>query len=130
MESLARPYYIEYRVTDYEQLEAGAEFGSLTVNQHINVRVLRVVVRIGDYKQDSYFGQMGQGVSESAPVENNVFALRHALWLATDAAYKNAGEALAAKQAMLKEVTPDTSVDDFAHAQPMVALDSRGQTGI
>jgi TldD protein len=123
MESLARPYYIEYRVTDYEQVEAAAEFGSLTVDQHIKVRVLRVVVRIGDYKQDSYFGQMGQGVSESAPVENDVFALRHALWLATDSAYKNAGEALAAKQAMLKGMTPDTSVDDFAHAQPMAALD-------
>jgi hypothetical protein len=123
MENVARPYYIEYRVTDYEQLDAAAEFGSLSVNQHIKLRVLRAVVRLGDYKQDSYFGQMGQGVSESAPIENDIYALRHSLWLATDSAYKNAGEALAAKQAMLKEVTPDLTIDDFAHAQPLVALD-------
>jgi TldD protein len=124
MENVARPYYIEYRVTDYEQLDDAAEFGALTLDEHLFVRVLRVVVRVGDYKQDSYFGQMGQGVSDSAPLENDAFALRHALWLATDNAYKSAGEALAAKQAMLKEVTPDQTVDDFAHAQPLVALDA------
>lgn len=122
MESLARPYYVEYRVDDIDQYVAEAAFGALSANQRVHERVLRVVVRVGDYKQDSYFGQ-GQGVAQLAPVENDVLALRHALWLATDSAYKDAGEALAAKQAMMKEITPDQSVDDFAHAQPLVALD-------
>ncbi len=122
MESVAPPYYVEYRVTDIEEFDASAEFGSLTIHQKAKVRVLRAVVRIGDYKQDSYFGQ-GQGVAQTAPVENDILALRHALWLATDSAYKAAGEALAAKQAMMKEITPDQSVDDFARAQPVVAVE-------
>jgi predicted Zn-dependent protease len=122
MESVAQPYYVEYRVTDIEEFDADAEFGSLRTNQRVKVRVLRAVVRIGDYKQDSYFGQ-GQGVAETAPIENDVLALRHALWLATDNAYKAAGEALAAKQAMMKEITPDLSVNDFAQAQPLVAIE-------
>jgi hypothetical protein len=87
MESVARPYYVEYRVTDIEQYEGDAEFGSLEISQRWHQRALRAVVRIGDYKQDSYFGQ-GQGETELAPVENDVYALRHALWLATDSAYK------------------------------------------
>jgi TldD protein len=121
MESVARPYYVEYRITDVEQFEGDAEFGSLVINQRWHQRALRTVVRIGDYKQDSYFGQ-GQGETELAPVENDVYALRHALWLATDTAYKAAGEALAAKQAMMKTLTLNESVDDFAHAEPLVAV--------
>jgi TldD protein len=122
MESVARPYYIEYRVTDVEQFDGEAEFGSLVIGQRWHARALRAVVRIGDYKQDSYFGQ-GQGETDSAPVENDVYALRHALWLATDTAYKSAGEALAAKQAMMKSLTLNDSVDDFAHSEPLVAVD-------
>lgn len=121
MESVARPYYVEYRITDIEQYEGDAEFGSLEISQRWHQRALRAVVRIGDYKQDSYFGQ-GQGETELAPVENDVYALRHALWLATDSAYKEAGEALAAKQAMMKTLTLNESVDDFAHAEPLVAV--------
>jgi predicted Zn-dependent protease len=121
MESVARPYYVEYRITDIEQYEGDAEFGSLEISQRWHQRALRAVVRIGDYKQDSYFGQ-GQGETELAPVENDVYALRHALWLTTDTAYKEAGEALAAKQAMMKTLTLNESVDDFAHAEPLVAV--------
>jgi len=121
MESVARPYYLEYRITDVEQFEGDAEFGSMVVSQKWHARALRAVVRIGDYKQDSYFGQ-GQGETQSAPVENDGYALRHALWLATDTAYKAAGEALAAKQAMMKTLTLNQAVDDFAHAEPLVAV--------
>jgi predicted Zn-dependent protease len=121
MESVARPYYVEYRITDVEQFDGEAEFGSLVISQRWHARALRAVVRIGDYKQDSYFGQ-GLGETESAPVENDVYALRHSLWLATDTAYKAAGEALAAKQAMMKTLTLNDSVDDFARAEPLVAV--------
>jgi len=55
-----------------------------------------VVVRIGDYKQDSYFGR-GQGESSILPLDDDPIALRHQIWLATDDAYKAAGQALAEK---------------------------------
>ncbi len=122
MDNVARPYYIEYRITDRDIYEADAAFGAMRYSQRVRERVLRAVVRIGDYKQDSYFGQ-GQGIAEEVTVEDDIFALRHSLWLLTDTAYKRAGEALAAKQAMLKEVNPDLSVEDFAHAPVVVAVD-------
>jgi hypothetical protein len=123
MENVAKPYYIEYRITDRDIYEADAAFGAMRYSQRVRQRVVRAVVCVGDYKQDSYYGQQGQGIAEQITMEDDIFALRHSLWLLTDTAYKRAGEALAAKQAMLKEVTPDQNVDDFAHAPVVSAVD-------
>jgi len=122
MDNVARPYYIEYRVLDRDIYEADAAFGSLRDTQRVHQRILRAVVRIGDYKQDSYFGP-GQGVAELVTIEDDIYALRHSLWLLTDTAYKRAGEALAAKQAMLKEINPDLSIEDFARAPTVIAIE-------
>ena len=123
MDQVAAPYYVEYRVNEIEDFGAEATFGALRENQHIHARVLRVVVRIGDYKQDSYFGR-GQGESNILPLDNDPIALRHQIWLATDEAYKAAGEALAEKQAAMKQFSADPNpVDDFAKAPQMIAVE-------
>jgi predicted Zn-dependent protease len=117
------PYFIEYRVNDVEDFSAEAAFGALRENQRVHVRVLRVVVRIGEYKQDSYFGR-GQGESSILPLDNDPIALRRQIWLATDGAYKAAGQALAEKQAALKQFSVDPNpVDDFANAPPVIAVE-------
>jgi TldD protein len=121
MDPVAAPYYIEYRVFDLDQYSAEAAFGALRADVHLRYRVLRVVVRIGDYKQDSYSGQ-GQGTVDFMPLDNDMLALRHQLWLATDRAYKSAAESLTAKQAQLKQLTVDQPVDDFSHADPVQSL--------
>ena len=118
MENVAAPYYIECRVTDVDGFDANAAFGALRGQQRGHARFLRVVVRIGDYKQDSYYGA-GEGTVDLLPMDGDEFALRHRLWLATDRAYKAAGEALSAKQSELKRLTIDQPVDDFAHAAPV-----------
>jgi predicted Zn-dependent protease len=82
------------------------------------MRYVRVVVRIGDYKQDSFF-QGGQGVVELLGVDDDEAAIRHELWLATDRAYKSAAEALTAKKAALKQLTIEYPVDDFAKSEPV-----------
>ena len=123
MDQVQAPYYIEYRVNEVEDFGAEAAYGALRDNQHIHVRVLRVVVRIGDYKQDSYFGR-GQGESSILPLDDDPIALRHQIWLATDDAYKAAGQALAEKQAAMKQFSADPNpVDDFAKAPQMIAVE-------
>jgi TldD protein len=123
MDQVLAPYYIEYRVTEVQDFGAEAAFGALRENQHVHVRVLRVVVRIGDYKQDSFYGR-GQGDSAILPLDNDPIALRHQIWLATDEAYKAAGQALAEKQAALKQFSADPNpVDDFAKAPPVIAVE-------
>jgi TldD protein len=123
MDQVQPPYFVEYRVSEVEDIGAEAAFGALRENQHIHVRVLRVVVRIGDYKQDSHFGR-SQGESSLLPLDNDPIALRHQIWLATDDAYKAAGQGLAEKQAALKQFSVDPNpVDDFAKAPQMIAVE-------
>jgi TldD protein len=128
MENVPAPYYIEYRLSDVDEYDAEAAFGALRQDQRTHARSLRVVVRVGDYKQDSYFGP-GTGVATYAPVENDPIAVRWQLWAATDQAYKAASEALAAKRAALREYTADQPFDDFARApavesvEPLAHLD-------
>jgi TldD protein len=122
MDQVQAPYYIEYRVNDVDDFSAEAAYGALVQSQRVRVRILRVVVRIGDYKQDSYFGQ-GVGETNILPLDNDPIALRHQIWMATDDAYKSAGQAYAEKQAALKQFSADpTPVDDFAQAPVVIAV--------
>jgi predicted Zn-dependent protease len=114
---LQRPYYIDYQMTELEDHIADATLGALR-SDTVNVgRLVRVVVRIGDYKQDSYYGE-GVGTMEVMPIENNEMALRHQLWLATDKAYKAALNGLTQKQAALKNVETEDDVADFSQEKP------------
>jgi predicted Zn-dependent protease len=122
LENVPAPYYIEYRVIEIDQFEASAVFGALRNQQHNQGRLFRVVVRVGDYKQDSFFGT-GEGSIDLVPSDDDVFAIRHRIWLATDRAYKAATEALSAKQAALKQLKVDEPVDDFAKASPLEAVE-------
>jgi TldD protein len=115
MDSVSAPYYIEYRLSDVDEYDAEAAFGALRQDQRAHARSLRVVVRVGDYKQDSYYGP-GTGVVTFAPLDNDAIALRRELWIATDRAYKSASEALASKKALLSQYTADQPFDDFARA--------------
>ncbi|HEY6303980.1 MAG TPA: metallopeptidase TldD-related protein [Terriglobales bacterium] len=122
MENVPAPYYIEYRVSEIDQFEASAVFGALLNQQRNRGRLLRVVVRVGDYKQDSYY-RTGEGAVDLVASDDDVFAIRHRIWLATDRAYKVASEALSAKQAALKQLKVDEPVDDFAKATPVEAIE-------
>jgi len=119
MDQLQTPYYIEYRVSDIEDFTTEAAFGATREDQKVHVRLLRVTVRLGDYKQDSYYGQ-GIGGNALLPLDNDPIALRHQIWLATDEAYKSAGEALTQKQSALKQFNGEEHpVDDFAKSVPV-----------
>src|ERR1700690_3453684 len=122
MDNVAAPYYIEYRVTEIDGFDASAVFGALRGQQRGSGRFLRGVVRIGDYKQDSYYGS-GEGTVDMVSLDDDMFAIRHRVWLATDRAYKAAGEALSAKQAALKQMKVDEPVDDFARATPVESIE-------
>ena len=106
IDQVQAPYYIEYRVNDVDDYDAEAAFGALRESQRVRLRILRVVVRVGDYKQDSYYGQ-GMGETNILPLDNDPIALRHQIWLTTDEAYKAAGQALADKQAEMKRFNAD-----------------------
>ena len=123
MDQVQPPYFIEYRVNDVDDFSVDAAFGALRESQHNHYRVLRAVVRIGDYKQDSFYAR-GEGEPTILPLDNDPIALRRQIWLVTDNAYKDAGQALAEKQAELKRFTTDSNpVDDFAKTAQLIAVE-------
>jgi TldD protein len=112
-----RPYYIDYQVTEVQDYTADAVLGALRDDTNNSGRLVRVVVRIGDYKQDSYFGE-GLGAIEVMPTDDNEMALRRQLWLATDKAYKSALSGFTEKQAALKNVETENDLVDFSQEKP------------
>ena len=114
---LQRPYYIDYQVTEIQDNIGDATLGALSTDQVNSGRLVRVVVRIGDYKQDSYFGE-GMGAVEVMPTDNDEMALRRQLWLATDKAYKSALSGFTEKQAALKNVESENDLADFSQEKP------------
>ncbi len=121
MDNVEAPFYIEYRVFDVEQFDASAAFGALRDQNRTRLRLLRAVVRLGDYKLDSFFNA-GQGISDILPLDSDELAIRHQVWLATDQAYKRASEAFSNKKAQLKQLNIDDPVDDFAKAEPVLSV--------
>ncbi len=115
---MEHPFFIEYRIDDFISYEAVANYGALTTEQEGHQRVVRVTVRVGSYTFDSSSAR-GDGVVQVAPTDNNPEAIRYALWLATDDAYKLALRNFAAKQATLKRFESQTRDPDFAEAKPV-----------
>jgi TldD protein len=118
LENMQRPYYIEYSVVDRETYGVDAAFGAVRQESRRRMRFIDAEVRIGDYRQDSFYSE-GQGSIDIAPMEDNVEAIRHQLWLTTDTAYKAAIRAYTEKQALLKQFEGnDNPTDDFSREKP------------
>ena len=119
---MQKPYFIEYRLDDITSYEAVANFGALTREEDSHQRVVRVTLRIGSYTADSSSAR-GDGSLGLAPTDDNPQALRYALWIATDEAYKNALRQLSAKQATLKRFEQQSAVPDFAGAKAVTHVE-------
>jgi len=98
----SKPYFIQYSVNDSDDFVLQSGFGAPVNRLRTRLRTLTVVVRVGDYASDSDIGG-GMGLYEPLPVDDDVYALRRAIWLATDRAYKFALETYTEKQAALKQ---------------------------
>lgn len=122
LNGMQRPYFIEYRVEDVERFNATANFGALVLEDRSHQELIRVSVRVGDYKSDSSSSR-GDGIAQIGPEDGDPVALRHALWLATDDAYKNALRIYAAKQAALKRFETPPTADDFSQAKPVTRIE-------
>jgi TldD protein len=119
---MKRPYFMQYRLEDFSTWDAVANYGALTSETSNHQRVVRVEVRIGDYKSDSSSAR-GEGSLQLAPSDNDPAALKFALWTATDEAYKNALRAYANKQATLKRFQNVPTASDFTPAKPVTSIE-------
>lgn len=116
-----KPFFIEYRIDDVEGFRVRAEFGASLGSARFHRRAARVTVHVGDYKTDS--SGRGDSIAEIEVVDNDPVALRAALWIATDNAYKSALAAYAQKQAALKQVQTLPQADDLSHEKAVIVLE-------
>jgi TldD protein len=119
-----RPFFIQYRLDDVQSFEADASYGSLTKEHRDHRRIVRVTVRVGDYKTDSSTvrGERGDGSLQIAAVDDDPVALRTSLWSATDTAYKAAIRDFTQKSVMLKSFQTPQETEDFSREKPVISL--------
>jgi TldD protein len=130
---LDKPYFIQYVVLDQERYRASATFGALTGSDNDNGRIMQAQVRVGTYDFDNsefmtgpaFQGPPPSGVASRAVIENDYAGIRHDLWLATDAAYKQSVEQLARKRAFVQNKTRSEQIPDFSKENAVMALDGR-----
>ena len=121
LKDFQKPFFIQYRTEEIDRFDTKAEFGATSSSLRTRVRVARVTVRVGDYKTDSS-GGLGDGAVQIEALDDDPIALRSALWMATDQAYKSALAAYAQKQAALKQVETPPQADDFSKETPVISL--------
>lgn len=137
-----KPYYLEYRLQRRWAHNLQATFGSLVESSDDEVATLSVGIRVGDYEFDNsnffdvslnFFGTTDDEESfrnRRIPWDVDYDNLRRELWLASDAAYKQAGEIYAKKKAAIENrVRLDTTPDfipmpaaEFTEIEPIPAF--------
>jgi TldD protein len=130
MDGLDKPFYLDYTIIDHEMMFIEASFGGIKGARKDHRRYLRISVRVGDYTLDNtnfistdMRSLMGMYHSVPLPVENDYDAIRQALWLATDQAYKDALESLSMKKASMKNANQTERTNSFTQEdKPAIAV--------
>jgi predicted Zn-dependent protease len=129
LKDMEKPYYIEYAVDDAETFMIKATFGAIVESDHNRSRMLRVGLRVGSYDLDnsefaggrSPYSMIG-GRPTQLVLEDDYAALRRDMWLATDGAYKQALEQLAAKRSFIKTKVQPEEIPDFSREEATMTI--------
>lgn len=136
VESLQKPYYVEYTLSIRRSYNVRASLGSLVESNANLVPRLTVGIRVGTPEFDntnffdvglSFFGSSDDEENfknRRVPMELDYNALRRELWLASDACYKQAVELYAKKESAIKNRSRLDTTYDFKLLPPEVAIDT------
>ena len=126
MPGLVDPFFIAYTVCDQQKLDLIASNGSLTKSEATHARNESVRLLLNNYQFDDEnftdntgFFNFNSSPDNSLPLDDDYMGIRRALWLSTDALFKDANDNFSKKKAALqhKELSPELrDLPDFAHA--------------
>ena len=128
VEDFEPPYFLAMECKEESQLMLGARYGAITIDDHNRRRILRSEVRVGSYQFDN-IGEKGEEYDFSdtptyfpdtlGPLDDDAVALRNALWLMTDSAYKAAlKNYLKRKSKKITEVEDGKKKESFSREKP------------
>ena len=124
IEGMPAPYFLSYAVEDVDRATVQARYGALVHSQRTESRHLYIECRVGSPEFDNtYFVATWDDVTnyrKGLVEEDDYDAIRHSIWLHTDAAYKKALEQLAGKDAYIQAHPRKDAVSDLAPAEPHV----------
>ena len=120
------PYFINYNVTEMQRAQITASYGALRRSSTERSRLLDVEVRVGDYQLDNTHRLRGgmdfmSRFPRPVPiaVEDDLDAIKSALWLETDKKYKAAMERLIqVKTQKTVKVKEEDESADFSSESP------------
>jgi TldD protein len=126
------PYYLGYSVRGIDAEEIGAKYGALFLDHARHDKRMQVDVRVGSYQLDNSTQQdvydfdsadSGYTAGREGPLDDDELALRNALWLLTDEAYKKSLSAYLKKKGkdVYKPDDPD-SPPSFSREEPQVSI--------
>ena len=128
----AKPYFLQYWVTDQQRVNVSATLGSMVGERESHTRMLDVDLRCGDYGLDNTHQIRGAGFFGSynrfggwtyLPLDGDPLATRQVIWLKTDGEFKSSLKRLAQVQANVKvKVEEDDPSDDFSREEPSVHI--------
>ena len=120
------PYFINYNVTELQRAQITASYGALRRSSIKRSRLLDVEVRVGDYQLDNTHRlRGGMDFMSRFPrpvhiaVEDDLHAVKSALWLETDKKYKAAMERMIqVKTQKTVKVKEEDESADFSNESP------------
>jgi predicted Zn-dependent protease len=118
------PYFISYDITETKSLMIIASYGALRSSSKEHSRLLDVEVRVGDYTLDNTHRLRGVydfrfPIPVSVSLEDDLDAIKSAIWLETDKKYKAAMERLIQVKAQKTvKVKEEDESADFSRESP------------
>jgi TldD protein len=118
-------YLLQYSLDDADTFEATASLGGLLAAERSRIRVFRVGARVGDYIFDNtnyVYSEFPSGIrfdNGLLPLDDDYRAIRQEIWLATDAAFKTALDAIGHKRSALQNVNVTDALADYTKVPPV-----------
>jgi len=130
-----RPYFTQYTLNEITRQSLSASYGAMLSQNESRSRYLSVDVHVGSYDFDNtpsgtgffhipdYYDRFVRRYS-LAPLDDDMDALRHRLWLLTDARYKQALDALNKKKGeLISKVEEEDRPADFSQESISIRID-------
>jgi len=120
LNNLDKPYFVQYSISDADQLSIKASLGGLISSSRSRFRAPRIEVRVGNYTFDNTNSVFSGTARVGAfPIDDDYQAMRTAFWLSSDAVYKLATDQITRKRNAIREISDPDHTPDFAAAKPV-----------
>jgi TldD protein len=133
VENFEKPYFISYVIKDFDVHSAWGSYGAIHYGPvREKIRNIYTEVRVGSHQFDNTIdGGLTCNLKDaesfnylSAPIEDDVYALRMCLWRLTDMKYKESlSQMLSKKGRMLKEYIKKKKIADFSKEKKIIHYD-------